>query len=246
MELLALAHPLARLRPVAEDVALQLDVVAVGVLVVVGERHPVVEADVGRDPRLAQAQIAGVQLLEAVVLKRAVVHPGAGVLLRVIHEPLEGEQRDAVVGLIVGQPCPVGCLEEDLGSNERAVPVDHLLQARRLQVEMVELGLDHGGVGHRLASCWWSGQLAAAASWTATGRARIWLNAPASSATGSWDAPMLRHATKRSGRTRIAPSALISRQRNQLQRGSNMSPSRCPMRTVSTGRPCSPASSRAA
>ena len=54
----------------------------------------------------------------------------------------------------------------------------------------------------------------------ATGRARIWLNAPASSPSGSSAAVGPRHATNRSGRTRIAPSLWISRWRNHAQRGS--------------------------
>ena len=44
LELVRGAHPLLRLLPVAEAVDLQLDVVAVGIGVVVGERHPVVQA----------------------------------------------------------------------------------------------------------------------------------------------------------------------------------------------------------
>ena len=50
-------------------------------------------------------------------------------------------------------------------------------------------------------------------------------------------APRLRQATKRSGRTRIAPSAPISRWRSHVQRGSNRSPSTWPMRTASSGMP---------
>ena len=92
------------LRPVAEVVDLELDVVAVGVLVVVGERHPVVEAEGRLDPGLAQPQVARVQVLEAVVLERAVVQARARLLVRVVDEAREGEQRDAVVRLVVGEP----------------------------------------------------------------------------------------------------------------------------------------------
>ncbi len=128
VEDLAGAHVLAGLGPVTEVVDLQLDEVAVGVLVVVGERHPVVEAEVGLDPGLAQPQVAGVEVLEGVVLERAVVQPGAGVLLGVVDEPGEREQRDAVVGRIVGQPRADVVLEQHLGADDERVPVDQLLQ----------------------------------------------------------------------------------------------------------------------
>ena len=73
----------------------------------------------GSMPALAQAQVAGVQLLEARVLEGAVVQPGAGVLVGVVDEARKGEQRDAVVGVVVGQPRADGVLEEDLGADER-------------------------------------------------------------------------------------------------------------------------------
>ena len=147
LELLGGAHPLRRLLPVAEAVDLELDVVAVGIGVVVGERHPVVEAQRRGDPGLLEAQVARVQVLEARVLERRVVHPRARVLLRVLDEVREREQRDPVIRAVVGQPRADLVLEDDLGTDERAVEVDHLLQAGRLEVDVVERGVDHG-VGH--------------------------------------------------------------------------------------------------
>ena len=102
-------------------------------------------------PCIAQAQVARVQLLEARVLERRVVHPRAGVLVRVIDEVRERQQRDPVIGAVVGQPSAALELEDRLGTDERAVEVDHLLQPRRLEVDVMERGVDHGGVGHARA-----------------------------------------------------------------------------------------------
>ena len=104
-------------------------------------------------PALAQPQIVRVELLEVGVLERAVVHARARVLLRVIHEPREGEQRDPVVGAVVAQPRTGGVLEDDLGADHLAVPVDHLLQPRRLEVDVVELGVNHGCRSSGMRSC---------------------------------------------------------------------------------------------
>ena len=149
LELLRVAHPVLRPGPVAEAVDLQLDVVAVRIGVVVGERHPVVEAQRRRDLLLLEPQVARVQLLEARVLERGVVHAGACLLLRVLDEVREREQRDPMVRFVVGQPRAALELVDDLGADERPVAVDHLLQTGRLEVEVVELGMDHrGGVSH--------------------------------------------------------------------------------------------------
>ena len=66
-------------------------------------------------------------------------------LLRVVDEVREREQRDPVVGGVVRQPGAAVELEDDLGADERAVEVDHLLQSSGLEVDVVELGVDHGG-----------------------------------------------------------------------------------------------------
>ena len=50
LERFGVSHPLRRLGPVAEVVDLELDAVAVRVGVVVGERHAVVDAELGLDP----------------------------------------------------------------------------------------------------------------------------------------------------------------------------------------------------
>ena len=119
---------------------LQLHAVAVGVLVVVGERHPVVDAEVRLDPRATEPQIAGVQVGEAAVLEGAVVHPGSCLALGVIDEPGEAQQRDAVVCAVVRQPCPCGVLEAHLRSHDGPIPVDQLLQPCGLEVDVMECG----------------------------------------------------------------------------------------------------------
>ena len=150
VELKALAHVRARLRPVAEVVDLQLDVVAVRIAVVVGERHAVVEAEVRHDPGLLEPQVARVELVEAVVLEGGVVQPRPRVLLGVVDEVRERGQRDPVVGLVVGDPGAERIPEEHLGPEQHAVPVDHLLEPGGLEVDVVQLGVDDGSVsGHR-------------------------------------------------------------------------------------------------
>ena len=103
-----------------------------------------VEAERRRDAGLLEAQVARVQVLEARVLERRVVHPGARVLLRVVDEVREREQRDPVVRVVVRQPGADLVLEDHLRADERAVEVDHLLQPGGLEVDVVELRVDHG------------------------------------------------------------------------------------------------------
>ena len=67
-------------------------------------------------------------------------------------------------------------------------------------------------------------------------RLRTLDSASASSAAGSATRPAHRQATTRSGRTRTAPNSEIPRNWAHVSRGSNASPSRCPMRTASIGR----------
>ena len=125
-ELGALAHVRAGLRPVAEVVDLQLDVVTVRVAVVVRERHAVVEAERRLDAGLLESHVARVEILEGAVLERRVVQPGSRVLVGVVDEVGERGQRDAVIGLVVGDPGPESVLEQDLRSEQRRVPVDPL------------------------------------------------------------------------------------------------------------------------
>jgi hypothetical protein len=123
-------------------------VVAVRVAVVVGERHAVVETEVRHDPGVLEPQIARVELFEAVVLERRVMQPRPRVLLGVVDEVRPRGERDAVVGGVVGQPRAEVVLEEHLGPDQDRVPVDHLLQSGRLEVDVVELGVDDVS-GHR-------------------------------------------------------------------------------------------------
>ena len=104
-----------------------------------------VEAEVGLDSELAQTQVAGVELLEAAELEGTVVEAAARALLVVVDVGGAREQRDPVVCGVVRHPRSEAILVGDLGADDRAVPVDHLLQARRLQVDVVERGADHLG-----------------------------------------------------------------------------------------------------
>ena len=79
-----------------------------------------------------------------------------------------------------------------------------------------------------------------------SGWARIWPSASESAARVLDRRRPAPRATTRSGRTRIAPSSAIWRSRSHEQRGSYRSPSRCPIRTASSGSRASAASSRAA
>ena len=56
-----------------------------------------------------------------------------------------------MVGAVVGQPRADLVLEDDLGTDERAVEVDHLLQAGCLEIDVVEGRVDHGVVAHARA-----------------------------------------------------------------------------------------------
>jgi hypothetical protein len=124
-------------------------VVAVRVAVVVRECHTVVEAERRLDAGLLESQVARVEILEGVVLERRVVEPGSRVLVGVVDEVRERGQRDAVIGLVVGDPGPELVLEQDFRSEQRGVPVDHGLELVGLEVHVVELGTDKGPViGH--------------------------------------------------------------------------------------------------
>ena len=149
LELLRGPHPLSRLGPIAEVVDLELDVVAVGVGVVVGERHAVIDAERRLDPGLLQTQIAGVELVEPGVLEGRVMEAGAGLLLGIVGEAGEREQGDPVIRGVIAEPGADVVLKVDLGADEDRVEIDHLLETGRLQVEVVELGMDHcRRVGH--------------------------------------------------------------------------------------------------
>ena len=113
-----------------------------------------VEAQRRDDARLPEPQVARVQLVEAPVLERAVVHPGARVLLGIVDEVREREQRDAVVRTVVGQPRADLILEHDVDADERAVEVDHLLEAGGLEVDVVEGRMNHG-LGDVGLLRWW-------------------------------------------------------------------------------------------
>ena len=97
-----------------------------------------VQAQRRSDPRLLEAQIARVQVLEARVLERRVMHPRPRLLLRVIDKVREGQKRDPVIRLIVRQPRAALKLMMHFRTNQRAVEVDHRLQSRRLEVEVME------------------------------------------------------------------------------------------------------------
>ena len=150
VELRALAHERARLRPVAEVVDLQLDVVAVRVAVVVRERHPVIEAERRHDPGLLEPQVAGVELVEAVVLERRVVQPRARVLA-------PGRRRSSGTRSARSGGWPrrwratprTAYWKRTSAPTSDGVPVDHLLQPGGLEVDVVELGVDDGVSGHR-------------------------------------------------------------------------------------------------
>ena len=88
--------------------------------------------------------VGGVQLVEAGVLEGRVVHAGAGVLLGVVDEVREREECDPVVGFVVGHPGADLVLVDHLGADQGGVEVDHLLQPGGLEVEVVELGVNHG------------------------------------------------------------------------------------------------------
>lgn len=121
-----------------------------------------IDADVGLDPALAQSQVAGVEVLEALVLEGAVMHPRVGVLVGVVDEGGKGQECDAVVGGVVGQPSPGGVLEGHLGADHDRVPVDQLLQPGRLEVEVMEPGSDGLVVHEASLSSRWSGSVRAA------------------------------------------------------------------------------------
>ena len=55
------------------------------------------------------------------------MHPGSRLLIGVIGEAGEAEQRDPVVRGVVGQPRPGRVLKGDLGAYDGRVPVDQRL-----------------------------------------------------------------------------------------------------------------------
>ena len=108
-----------------------------------------IDAERRLDPGLLQTQIGRVELVEARVLEGRVMQAGAAVLVRVVAETGEGQQGDPVVSLVVAEPGANVVLKVDLSADEDRVEIDHLLETGGLQVEVVELGMDHcRRVGH--------------------------------------------------------------------------------------------------
>ena len=104
-----------------------------------------IDADVRLDARLAQAQIARVELLEARLLEGAVVKPRAIVLAQ-DRRRSPGRPAARCGGWrrrSTARPRPASWKRTSAPTTV-AVPVDHLLQAGGLEVEMVELRVDHG------------------------------------------------------------------------------------------------------
>jgi len=61
-------------------------------------------------------------------------------LVRVVAQLRRGEQREAVIGRVVGEPGTARKLVRRTHAHHRGVPVNHLLQARGLQVDVVQGG----------------------------------------------------------------------------------------------------------
>jgi hypothetical protein len=119
-------HPLAGRRPVAKTVYLQLEQVAVRVEVVERDRHAVIQCK-GRDNAVnLQPDIRGQQIGERGILECIVVQASMRLLTRFIDAARPGQQRQTVVGGIVGQKRPTRKREGWPEAQHQSVPVDHL------------------------------------------------------------------------------------------------------------------------
>jgi hypothetical protein len=141
-------HPVAGCCPVAETIHLQLEQVAVRVGVVERDRHAVIEREGRHDAVALQPNIRGQQIGERSVLECVVVQARVPLLVRIINGARPDHQRQALVGRIIGQKGPTGECEGRREAQHQAVPVDHRLQARGRQVDVVQLWPDDGLVGH--------------------------------------------------------------------------------------------------
>src|SRR4051794_36040060 len=131
-------HELRRLRPIAEVIDLQLHAVAVRVGVVERQRHPVIEDAVGQHAALVEPDVGAQELVEGPVLERRVMDAGVDQLVGIVANQRRRQQCEPMVGRIVAEP---GSAREDVrGSHpdDQSIPVDHLLQARRLEVDVMQ------------------------------------------------------------------------------------------------------------
>src|SRR4051794_24477226 len=141
-------HELRRTRPVAEVIDLQLHAVAVRVGVVERQRHPVIEDGVREHAAVSEPDVRAQELVERLVLERGVMDARVDQLVGVVANPRRRQQREAMVGRIVAQPGSAG---EGVGRShphDQPVPVDHLPEPPRLEVDVMQPR--HGdGVGER-------------------------------------------------------------------------------------------------
>ena len=70
--------------------------------------------------------------------------PGMYQLVCVVAQTRSSEQGKAVIGLIIAEKSSTRKLEIHSHAYHDGIPVNHLLQACRLQIDMVESGLSDG------------------------------------------------------------------------------------------------------
>jgi len=103
----------------------------------------VIEADLRFDSELFQTREGRHQVIEGVVFESGMVNPRVHELLRIIPQPRDSQKGDAVTGAVIRRERDVARLKVDLGANDDAVPIDHLLQSSRLEIGVMERGFNH-------------------------------------------------------------------------------------------------------
>ena len=92
---------------------------------------------------LAQAVERRHQVGETVVFERAMVHAVVADLLGIIAKAGHREKCDPVIGGVVGGPGRDAVAEIHLGADDEPIPRDHLVEAARLDGDVMEFRLEH-------------------------------------------------------------------------------------------------------
>ena len=95
------------------------------------------EAEGGLDPFALEPPVGAHQVVEAVVLERAVVHSRMRGLGLVVAQPGRHQEGDPVVGVVVGHPGIAWVHIGHAAANNDLIPIDHLLETHRLQSDVV-------------------------------------------------------------------------------------------------------------
>ena len=137
-------HVLGRQLPIGKIVALQFNVVGLGVLIVDRDRQAMIDAERRLDAGLAQTVVRRHQVSEARVFERTMVHPVVTDLVGVVSETGHSQECDPMVCLVIRRPGGHFVSELHLRAENKTIPFDHLVEAAGFHRHVVERGSDDG------------------------------------------------------------------------------------------------------